>query len=79
MRTAFYISFIGTREMEMSTFTLYWVREDKQGDYNMGEFSTREAAEAAIPAAKQELLEMSGSEPWMTDEIELGTFHITEA
>ena len=38
------------------TFTLYWTREDGQGDYNMGTYPTKEAAEAAIPEAKAELI-----------------------
>ena len=40
-----------------TTFTLYWVREDKQGDFNMGSFASRAEAEAAIPAAKAELID----------------------
>lgn len=37
-------------------YTLYWVREDGQGDYDMGTFDTRADAEAAIPAATAELI-----------------------
>lgn len=38
------------------TFKLFWIREDCQGDYDMGEYPTEEAAEAAIPAMKRELI-----------------------
>jgi hypothetical protein len=41
----------------MSTFNLYWVREDRQGDIFMGNYESKEAAAAAIEAAEQELLE----------------------
>lgn len=43
----------------MTTWYLHWVREDQQGDFEMGTFETREAAEAAIPAARLELLDQS--------------------
>lgn len=43
-------------------FTLYWTREDGQGDIDMGTFPTEEAAEAAIPAAKRELLDQCGED-----------------
>jgi len=38
-------------------FTLYWIRADGQGDYNMGDYPTRDTAEAAIPAMTTELIE----------------------
>lgn len=38
----------------MTPFTLYWLREDGQGDYDMGTYPTEEAAKAAIPEAKAE-------------------------
>lgn len=37
-------------------YRLYWVSENKQGSVLMGEFSTREEASAAVPAADEELL-----------------------
>jgi hypothetical protein len=50
-----YIDLTNPRRDTM-TFTLYWTREDGQGDYNMGTYPTKEAAEAAIPEAKAELI-----------------------
>lgn len=58
-------------------FSLYWIREDGQGDFCMGEYATRAAAEAAIPAAKAELLDMVG-EDFQKAEIEAGTWKISE-
>ena len=58
------------------TYTLHWVREDSQGDFNMGEFATREEAEAAIPAAKAELLDQCGEDSQKA-EIEAGTWSIS--
>jgi hypothetical protein len=37
-------------------FKIYWTSEDKQGDVFMGEFATREAAEADMGNAVAELL-----------------------
>jgi hypothetical protein len=37
--------------------TLYWIRPDGAGDFNMGSFPTKAAAEAAIPAARAELID----------------------
>lgn len=54
------------------TFTLYWIREDKQGSLDMGSFSTKEDAEAAIDAAKIELLAECG-EDYQKAEIEAGS------
>lgn len=58
-------------------FKLYWVREDGQGDYDMGSYDTREEAEAAIPAAKQELLDQCG-EDYQRKEIEDGRWGISQ-
>lgn len=58
-------------------FTLYWVRKDGQGDFNMGDFATKEDAEAAIPAAKAELLDQCG-EDFQRVEIEEGRWEIQE-
>lgn len=58
-------------------FTLYWVREDKQGDFNMGSFETREEAEAAIHAAKAELIAVCG-EDYQKAELEAGSWQIDE-
>ena len=38
-------------------FTLYWIREDGQGDFNMGTFATETDAKAAIPRAEAELID----------------------
>jgi len=35
---------------------LWWTSEDRQGEIAMGEYSTPEAARAAIPEAQAELL-----------------------
>lgn len=40
-----------------TTCTLYWIRADKQGDYNMGSFATEQEAWDAIPSATSELIE----------------------
>ncbi len=61
----------------MTDFTLYWIREDGQGDYNMGTYETREEAEAAIPAAKQELLDQCG-EDFQRQEIEAGRWDVQD-
>lgn len=58
-------------------FTLYWIREDGQGDFNMGSYGTREEAAAAIPTAKAELLGQCG-EQFQRDEIEAGTWTIQD-
>lgn len=60
------------------TYTLYWIREDGQGDFNMGDYETRAAAEAAIPAAEAELLGQAGEE-WQKDEIRAGSWSIEES
>ena len=57
-------------------FVLYWVREDRQGSYNMGSFTTREAALRHIPAAKADLIGMCSAE--MAAEIEAGAFQVDE-
>jgi hypothetical protein len=36
--------------------TLYWIREDGQGAYNMGDFDTEAAAKAEIETAEAELI-----------------------
>jgi len=59
------------------TFTLYWTRKDRQGDFNMGTFPTEADAEAAIPAAKAELLEQCG-EDFQRQEIEDGSWDIVK-
>jgi len=59
------------------TFTLYWIREDGQGDFNMGSFDTAEAAEAGIPAARLELLDQCG-EDYQKAEIKAGQWSILE-
>ena len=59
------------------TFTLYWIREDKQGSFNMGSFTTSAEADAAIPAAKAELIDQCG-EDFQKGEIEAGSWSIDE-
>ena len=44
----------------MTTYTLYWVSEDRQSDMNMGDFITREDALNGIPGAKQEIIDQGG-------------------
>lgn len=61
----------------MQDYTLYWIRPDGQGDFDMGRFETREAAEAAIPAAKQELLDQCAEE-CQRQQIEDGTWDIQD-
>lgn len=58
-------------------FTLYWIREDGQGDFNMGSFATKAEAEAAIPAAREELIIQCG-EDWQKDQIDAGRWSIKE-
>jgi len=59
----------------MTTFTLYWIRQDGQGDFNVGTFPTKAEAEAAIPAAKAELIDQCG-EASQRQEIEDGSWNI---
>ena len=59
------------------TFKLYWIREDRQGDFDMGSFTTRPEAEEAIPSAKAELIDQCGEE-YQKAEIEAGTWQINE-
>lgn len=47
------------RDENQTTYTLFWIREDGQGGYEMGTFATEAEAEAAIPAAEAELLDLS--------------------
>lgn len=58
-----------------TTFTLFWVREDKQGSFNMGTYPTKAEAEAAITAAKAELIGQCG-EDYQRQEIEDGSWSI---
>ena len=59
----------------MTAFKLYWIREDEQGSYNMGSFATEAEAEAAIDAAKAELVAQCG-EDYQKDEVEKGRWSI---
>jgi len=53
----------------MTTYRLYWTRADRQGDMDMGEYPTREAAEAAIPECEAEMLaQCATTEPESTEE-----------
>lgn len=58
------------------TYTLFWLRADRQADMNMGSFPSREAAEAAIPAAKAELLAECCGDDEQRAAIEAGTLSI---
>ena len=49
-----------------ATFTLYWVREDKQADLNMGDYATQAEAVAEIPACLQEILSQCDDEGAVT-------------
>lgn len=49
-----------------ATFTLYWVREDKQGELNMGDYATVAEAVAEIPACLQEILSQCDDEGAVT-------------
>ena len=62
----------------MIKFILYWIREDKQGSFNMGSFATKEEADAAILAAKAELISQCG-EDYQKAEIEAGSWSIDES
>lgn len=55
--------------------TLYWIREDRQGSYNMGSYETHEAAEAAIEGAKAELIDQCGEE-YQKEEVLKGSWSI---
>jgi len=59
------------------TVTLYWIRPDGQGDLNMGTYDTREAAEAAIPDALEELLQQCGEE-FQRQQISDGTWSVQQ-
>lgn len=61
----------------MTTFKLYWTRADKQGSLPMGDFSIRAEAEAAIPLAKEILLDQCG-EDYQKAEIEAGTWSVDD-
>lgn len=61
----------------MPTFTLYWIRQDGQGDFNMGRFPTKAEAEAAIPGAEAELIGQCGEE-FQRQEIRDGKWSIQQ-
>lgn len=48
---------IEAAERVQRMFTLYWIREDRQGAYNMGSYATEQEANEAIAGAKAELLD----------------------
>ncbi|MEJ5999713.1 hypothetical protein [Paucibacter soli] len=45
----------------MNTFKLFWISANRQASMNMGDFDSKEAAEAAKPAALAELLAQCSS------------------
>lgn len=57
------------------TFKLFWIREDGQGDFDMGTYDTAEAAEAAIPGARAELIDQCG-EQHQKDAIDAGRWSV---
>jgi hypothetical protein len=61
-------------------FTLFWVRPDGLGMTPMYSFDSRDQAEAAIPAAKQELLDYvdDGQRYDLREQIEAGTWLVQE-
>jgi hypothetical protein len=59
-------------------FKLFWQSADRQSDIPMGKFDTRAAAEAAIPAARAELLDQCG-EDHQRAEVNAGRFEIVAA
>ena len=56
-------------------FRLFWTSKDGTGSIPMGEFDTRESAEAAIPAARAELIDQCADDDQRGD-IESGRFEI---
>jgi len=56
-------------------YTLFWMRSDFQGSFNMGTYPTEEDARAAIPTAKAELIGQCG-EDYQKQEIEDGSWSI---
>jgi len=43
-------------------FTVYWVSEDGQSSLEMGDFDTLQEAVDEVPAAKQELVDVGGTD-----------------
>ena len=43
-------------------FTVYWTSEDGQSSCAMGDFDTLQTALAGVPAAKQETIDMGGTD-----------------
>lgn len=60
------------------TFKLHWIRADGQGSLPMGAFPSRTAAEAAIPAAKTEMLDQCAVGEGHEAGIEAGRFEVNE-
>lgn len=58
-------------------FVLEWIAQDGQGVLPMGKFGSAEEAEAAIPAARAELLAQCGSDEDRAG-IEAGRFAVSE-
>lgn len=61
----------------MKNYKLFWLREDRQGDYDMGTYPDRASAENEIPAATAELLSQCSSQE-DRDEIASGDWKIIE-
>lgn len=60
-------------------FKIYWTSADKQGDVFMGEFDTREAAEADLASAKAEMLSQALDDVSGEDQTGLMTKSAVEA
>ena len=58
-------------------YQLLWVRQDKQGFIDMGEYDSAENAELAIPRSRLTLIEQCATEE-QEHEIRMGTWEILE-
>ena len=59
-------------------FKLFWQSADQQSDIPMGEYDTRDDAEAAIDCARAELLNQCNDDDGR-DAINAGRFEVVEA
>lgn len=60
---------------EERVYVLHWVREDRQGSFNMGDYASEEAAWEAVSDARDELLAQCG-EDFQKVEIDQGTWAV---
>ena len=61
----------------MTTYTLYWISEDGQSDYIMGEFATRADAEAARLKTELDLIAEAADQE-QRDKIVAGWWSVCE-